>query len=96
VNYSAAKNDWASYFKNSKISKKYKEIYKKEAIELFQQEIQKNLKMTGNSYYEEIGEYLFHLKPLIDADEFNTMIHNFKSEYKRRRNFVAVLEERFG
>jgi len=81
--------------KREEFLKKYKDRYKKEAIELFQEEIQKNLKMTGNSYYEVIGEYLFHLKPLIDADKFNTMIHNFKSEYKRRRNFVAVLENRF-
>ena len=76
--------------------KKYKERYKKEAIELFQQEIKKNLKTTGNEYYKKIAEYLSHLKPLIEADEFDTMVHNFKSEYKRRRNFVAILEKKFG
>jgi hypothetical protein len=82
--------------KREKFLKKYKERYKKEAIELFNQEIQNRLKTTGNSYYEEIAEYLSHLKPLIDADEFNTMVRNFKSKYKRRRNFVAILEKRFG
>ena len=35
------------------------------------------------------------LKELIDSDEFALMVENFKRDYKRRKNFVAILNKRF-
>ena len=78
-----------------KFLKKYKKEYLHEAITFFKAEIEKNLKSTGDEYYHKIAEYLTHLKELIDEEAFTFMVTGLKLEYKRRRNFVAILKKRF-
>ena len=81
--------------KKESFLKKYKHQYKNEAIAFFRAEIKENLKSTGNDYYQNIADALTHLKELIDSDEFALMVENFKRDYKRRKNFVAILNKRF-
>jgi len=81
--------------KRESFLKKYKYQYKSEAIAFFRAEIKENLKSTGNDYYQNIADALAHLKELIDSDEFALMVENFKRDYKRRKNFVAILNKRF-
>jgi macrodomain Ter protein organizer (MatP/YcbG family) len=76
--------------------KKHKKAYPKEAIDFFNAEIEKNLKSTGDEYYHKIADYLTHLKELIDKDEFSLKVQRLKDKYKRRRNFVKILNKRFG
>lgn len=76
--------------------KKNKEAYKKEAIEFFNAKIEENLKTTGDNYYRAIADALWELKPLTDAEEFVLKVEKLKSQYKRRRNFIAILDRRFG
>jgi len=82
--------------KRESFLKKYKYQYKNEAVAFFREEIAQNLKSTGNEYYQKIADALAHLKELIESDEFTLMVENFKRDYKRRKNFVAILEQRFG
>jgi len=79
-----------------KFFKKYKKAYPTEATDFFRAGIEENLKATGNEYYQEIADYLTHLKKLIEEEEFDMMVEQLKSEYKRRRNFLKILEKRFG
>jgi hypothetical protein len=74
---------------------KYKHSYKDEAIDFFQTEINKELEFTGNSYYETIASYLKELQTLIEKEPFSTMVQRLKVEFKRRRNFVKILNDRF-
>ena len=74
---------------------RYKHNYKEEAIKFFNDEIEKNVKTTGDEYYRAIADALGHLKELIEFNEFTLIVKNLKNEYKRRRNFVAILEKRF-
>jgi uncharacterized Zn finger protein len=79
-----------------KFFKKNKQAYQKEAISFFNAQIEENLKTTGDNHYRAIADALFQLKQLIDAEEFVLKVEGLKSEYKRRRNFVAILVGRFG
>jgi len=91
--------DRYSYFSSyrEEFLKKYKtrEEYRDEAITFFKAEIEKNLRTTGDTYYFAIADALTQLKELIDKDELNKMVENLKITYKRRRNFIAILSERF-
>jgi len=78
-----------------KFFKKYKKEYPIEATAFFMAEIEKNLKPTGDEYYQNIADYLTHLKELIGEEEVGSMVEKFKSEYKRRRNFIKILNNRF-
>ena len=78
-----------------KFFKKYKQAYPTESIAFFRAGIEENLKPTGNEYYQKIADYLSHLKELIEEEEFNMMVKKLKNDYKRRRNFVAILNKRF-
>ena len=78
-----------------KFFKKYKKAYPTEATSFFRAGIEDNLKLTGNEYYQKVAEYLTHLKELIEEEEFDMMVTGLKLEYKRRRNFVKILEQRF-
>jgi len=78
-----------------KFFKKYKKEYPTEATDFFRAGIEENLKSTGNEYYQKIADYLTHLKELIEEEEFDMMVEQLKSDYKRRRNFVKILEKRF-
>ncbi len=79
-----------------KFFKQNKEAYPKEAIDFFNAQIEENLRTTGDNHYRTIANALFQLKSLIDEDEFHLRVEHLKSEYKRRRNFVAILVDRFG
>ena len=74
---------------------KYKKEYKSQAEQFFRAKIEKNLKDTGNYYYETIADLLEHLKVIIDKSSFVLLVQQLKKNYKRRRNFVAILNERF-
>jgi hypothetical protein len=74
---------------------KYKSHYPKEAVDFFNLEIQKNLQHTGDNYYQAIAKNLKQLQLLISTEELKQMVVTLKTEYKRRRNFVAILERNF-
>ena len=74
---------------------RYKKRYPDEAIGYYKANINENLEFTGNSYYEAIAYYLRELKPLLSKEEFSNIVLNLKTHYKRRRNFIKILEERF-
>ena len=82
--------------KKEKFFKQNKEVYPKEAIEFFNAQIEENLRETGDNHYRIIADALSQLKSLINEDEFRLRVERLKSEYKRRRNFVAILVQRFG
>ena len=46
--------------------------------------------------YRAIADALVQLKALIDKDAFILKVQSLKNTYKRRRNFMAILEQRFG
>ncbi|CAA6807846.1 MAG: Unknown protein [uncultured Sulfurovum sp.] len=79
-----------------KFFKKNKEAYSKDAIVFFNVQIEEHLKATGDNHYRAIADALWELKPLIKVEELRVKVENLKHEYKRRRNFVAILEDRFG
>lgn len=76
--------------------KKHKLAYKEEAIDFFNAQITKNLKSTGDTHYHNIAGALWQLKALIEEEELKIKVEALKFEYKRRRNFVAILVTRFG
>jgi uncharacterized Zn finger protein len=76
--------------------KKYKKKYQDEAILFFKKYISEELSYTGNEHYRNIAEYLKLLRELISKSEFDAMVSKLKIEYKRRRNFVAILDDYFG
>ncbi|PHS36825.1 MAG: hypothetical protein COB07_11910 [Sulfurovum sp.] len=75
---------------------KYKHNYRDEAIEFFKAEINRELEFTGNHHYENIASYLKELQTLVGKEPFDTMVYKLKIEFKRRRNFVKILNARFG
>ncbi|MEA3434742.1 MAG: SWIM zinc finger family protein [Campylobacterota bacterium] len=83
---------------NNKLSffQKYKHQYRDEAVDFFKAQINKELPFTGNDYYARIASYLKELQVIIDKEYFNTMVYELKTEFKRRRNFVKILNENFG
>ncbi len=76
--------------------RKYKKHYKDEAIVFFKQSINNELPQTGKTHYYAIAEHLKHLKALIPKTQFDTIVAKLKTEYKRRRNFVEILNNYFG
>ena len=79
-----------------KFFKKNKKVYQKEAIEFFNAQIEENVKTTGDTHYRAIADALSELKLLIEREAFILKVEALKREYKRRRNFVAILDNRFG
>jgi len=75
--------------------KKYKSHYPQESIRFFSENIKKNLQYTGDNYYQAIADNLKQLQSLISQEELHQMVTKLKAEYKRRRNFVAILERSF-
>jgi hypothetical protein len=80
--------------KQENFYQKYKSLYPEEARVFFKAGIKENLKSTGNQYYDIIANYLTHLREIIDENEFIVMVDNLKSEYKRRPNFIAILNRK--
>ncbi len=75
--------------------KQYKKEFKKDAIEFFKSFIQKKLEFANKEAYYDIAECLIDLKDLISKEEFDVMLADLKKNYKRRRNFITILNERF-
>jgi hypothetical protein len=75
--------------------KAYKEHYPDEAIAFLRENITRELAYTGDNHYRAIVEYLKPLKELLSKSEFDTMVSKLKVEYKRRRNFTAMLDKYF-
>ena len=82
---------------NNKLSffQKYKNQYRDEAVDFFQAQIRNELPHTGNDHYERIASYLKELQTLVEKEHFSTMIYKLKAEYKRRPNFMKILNEKF-
>ena len=79
----------------AKFYKKYKQRYKEEAITFYKSCINENLPFTGNQYYDQITSDLKELRPLISKEEFTTIVSKLKIDFKRRRNFIQRLNEKF-
>ncbi|CAA6825688.1 MAG: Unknown protein [uncultured Sulfurovum sp.] len=79
-----------------KFFKNHKQAYQKEAIAFFNAQIEEHLKTTGDNHYRAIADALVQLKALLDKDAFILKVQSLKNTYKRRRNFMAILEQRFG
>jgi len=75
--------------------KEYKERYPDEAIAFLQENISEELAYTGDKHYRSIVEYLKILRELLSKSEFDTIISKLKVEYRRRRNFTAMLDKYF-
>ncbi len=75
--------------------KKYKKHYPEEATNFYQQVIVEELAYTGNTHYTNIANALSHLQSLLPKEVFDARVHSLKTEYKRRPNFVKILEQRF-
>ncbi len=91
-------HDMLKILESNKLSffTKYKHSYKEEAIDFFKAEINRELEFTGNNHYESIASYLKELQVLVEKEPFAVMVHRLKVEYKRRRNFVKILNTKFG
>lgn len=76
--------------------KKYKKRYPQEAINFYQQVITEELAYTGDTHYINIANALSHLESLLPKEVFDARVYKLKTEYKRRPNFVKILERRFG
>ncbi len=83
---------------NKKLSffQKYKDQYKDEAIDFFRAQISNELPHAGNDHYERIALYLKELQTLVEKEHFNAMVYKLKAEYKRRPNFMKILNKKFG
>jgi len=74
---------------------KYKKRYPDEAIRFYNEVISDELAYTGDVHYTTIADALSHLQVLLPKDVFDTKVNQLKTEYKRRRNFIKILERRF-
>ena len=72
----------------------YKE-YPEEATEYFRARINELLPYTGNRYYEEIITYMKPLKTLTTEAYFHGLLGRLRSQFKRRRNFMKLLDQHF-
>jgi hypothetical protein len=86
------------HLKNNKLSffQKYKYQYKEEAVEFFKAQINETLPLTGNDHYARIASYLEELQMLVEKESFDAMVYKLKTEFKRRPNFVKILNKKFG
>ena len=73
----------------------YKKHYPEEAINFYQQVITEELAYTGDTHYTNIANALSHLQLLLPREVFDARVYKLKTEYKRRPNFVKILERRF-
>ena len=72
--------------------KKHKTIFPKDAAIYFSNVIDKNLNGTGDSYYEAIAEAIRHLMK-INSKQADKYLLDIRTNYKRRRNLIALLEK---
>lgn len=88
--YSNLSGDWTyNFFKRHKIK------YPVPAMEVFENRLKKAFEsVTGNGDYERITEAFRHIQPLTNKSEFKSRINSVieNSEYKRKRNLVALLK----
>ena len=75
--------------------KKYKKRYPEESINFYQQVITEELAYTGDTHYTNIAKVLSYLQSLLPKEIFDARVYKLKIEYKRRRNFVKILEQQF-
>ena len=75
--------------------KKYKEHYSEEASNFYQKVIVEELAYTGDTHYTNIANALSHLQSLLPKEVFDARVYRLKTEYKRRPNFIKILEQRF-
>jgi len=88
--------DKVSLIEKEKFFYKYKKEYKAQAEQFFRAKIEKSLKYTGDYHYKTIADLLEHLKVIMDESSFISLVQQLKKDYKRRRNFIAILNKRFG
>jgi hypothetical protein len=80
--------------KNAFYMKHYK-LYPKEATEYFRERINALLPYTSNNYYEKIIAYMEPLKTLSTDAYFQGLLGRLRSQFKRRRNFMKLLDRYF-
>ena len=69
----------------------HKMIFPDDATTYFSKVIDKNLKETGDHYYEAIADSLRQLVK-VNRPKANEYLNNIRTNYKRRRNLIALLD----
>jgi|GEM_PF-2752519 len=72
--------------------KKYKVSFPEDAARCFAKVIDENLAGAGNHYYEAVAGAIRHLMK-IDPDQANRLLCGIRTNYRRRRNLIALLEK---
>ena len=66
-------------------------LFPEDAAICFGQVIEKNLQKTGDRYYEAIADAIRHLS-VINGVKSNEYLFDIRTNYKRRRNLISLLE----
>ena len=72
--------------------RKYKRSFKEASGQYFIDRIHQNLVYTGDRYYRNIADTLKELRT-VDKKTAESMLREIRSEYKRRRNLMSLLDE---
>jgi SWIM zinc finger len=74
---------------------RHKKEMPEKALACFRERLNGQLPYTGNNHYREVVDILKNMKPLLPAEEMNTLVRNIRTKYSRRRNLTAMLDGEF-
>jgi hypothetical protein len=68
-----------------------------DAIPIYQAQVQRTLRRTGNEPYRQAVRHIHEIEKLLKranrSGEFSAYLQSLRSEYRRKRNFVATLDK---
>lgn len=80
-----------------KLAQIREENHPQDALRLYREEIDRQLQAITNGEYKQPMTYLIKIRDLLlrteEEDRFKTYISALRTEYKRKRNFIKILDE---
>jgi uncharacterized Zn finger protein len=68
-----------------------------DAIPIYQTQVQRTLRQTGNKFYRQAVRHIREIEKLLKrvnrSGEFSAYLQALRTEYSRKRNFVAMLDK---
>ncbi|MFK7946287.1 MAG: SWIM zinc finger domain-containing protein [Saprospiraceae bacterium] len=73
---------------------RHKTLFPDDATIVFRKELEIYLKEAKQKHYEKVAEILTELKPILSANELNSIILVIKSKYYRRTSLMGILKRK--
>ena len=86
-------DSWEIQDKKLKFYQEHKALFPDRALNIFYENLDKNLEPTDNFHYQKVVNFLKQIREIEEPENFHRLIQQIKTDYKRRRNLMQLLKK---